>query len=300
MLAPKVVSFFNRYTGRIEEEKVPNSSFIHWLYEKKAGRCFLKTIVRHPWFSKVMGGYFNLALSRSKISRFIKDYNIHMDNFIEPENGYRSFNDFFARQLKSGKRLIDLKPNTVVFPADARHLGFQKIDDCQKFFIKGKAFNLHQLIQDEEIAQQFHEGTIVISRLCPADYHRFHFPHEGTISPSHLINGWLYSVSPLALRKSVENFHENKRWWSCLSHEQYGKTLLIEVGATCVGATRQTYQANTHVRKNQEKGYFLFGGSTVITVFQKDRVRLAEDLITKTQQGYELYAHCGDFMGEFF
>ena len=159
-------------------------------------------------------------------------------------------------------------------------------------------FNLRQLLKDEALAEHFRNGTCVISRLAPVDYHRFHFPCDGIPNVARLINGFLYSVSPVALKGSWRIFGENKRWLTILQSKRFGKVALIEVGACCVGSVRQTFVPESFVKKGDEKGYFLFGGSTVITLFEPDRIVLAEDLVDCTQKGLELYAHMGDLMAK--
>jgi phosphatidylserine decarboxylase len=147
------------------------------------------------------------------------------------------------------------------------------------------------------LATQFAKGSVLISRLCPVDYHRFHFPCAGTPSAPRLINGPLYSVSPIALRRRPTILWENKRLVTVLETETLGRVLLLEIGATCVGAVTQTYAAGTSVKKGDEKGYFSFGGSSTITLFEPGKVRFSEDLLHHSVEGRELYARMGQPAG---
>ncbi|HYQ56234.1 MAG TPA: phosphatidylserine decarboxylase, partial [Draconibacterium sp.] len=138
------------------------------------------------------------------------------------------------------------------------------------------------------------KGEMAIVRLAPPDYHRFHFPASGTASKSIKINGHYFSVSPLALQKSLEIFCENKREYCTLSTEEYGDILIVDVGATMVGSIIQTYEANTQVKKGDEKGYFAFGGSTLVLLFEKGKITFDADLVENTKKGMETTVKVGE------
>jgi phosphatidylserine decarboxylase len=126
------------------------------------------------------------------------------------------------------------------------------------------------------------------------DYHRFHFPFGGVPGKARAVNGPLYSVSPIALRKRPSILWENKREITLLRTPTIGDVLLLEVGATCVGSIVQTYTPDAAVTKGDEKGYFRFGGSCFITIFEPGRVRFADDLVEHSAAGREVYAKMGE------
>jgi phosphatidylserine decarboxylase len=140
-------------------------------------------------------------------------------------------------------------------------------------------------------------GAMLISRLCPVDYHRFHFPVGGTPGEASLINGWLYSVSPVALRRNIHYLIENKRELTLIQAPSFGEVALLEVGATNVGSIVQSYTFGRDVAKGDEKGLFAFGGSCVITLFQAGRIRFDADLLEQSGQHLETYAKMGDRLG---
>ena len=292
------IRYFHRYRQTLEAESIPGHRWLRFLYDTCAGRLLLKVFFKRAWFSKCIAWWMNTRFSKSNIRPFAEKYAIDLNEFEKQPQEYKSFNDFFYRKFKSEFRPICKNTDTLCFPCDGRHLGFQTIEDTQKFFIKGGTFNLQQLLKDETLAGHFRNGACVISRLAPVDYHRFHFPCDGIPQTTRLINGFLYSVSPVALKGSWRIFGENKRWLTILQSERFGKIALIEVGACCVGSVRQTFVPESFVKKGDEKGYFLFGGSTVITLFEPNRVVLAEDLVDCTQKGLELYAYMGDVMAK--
>jgi phosphatidylserine decarboxylase len=191
---------------------------------------------------------------------------------------------------------VDLDETSVVFPADGRHLGFQRASEIAGVFVKGQKFDLTELLGDANLASKYADGTLVLSRLCPVDYHRFHFPAAGTPGETRLIDGLLFSVSPIALRKRLSYLWTNKRTITPLQTQNLGTVLLLEIGATCVGTIRQTFSPGSAVEKGAEKGYFAFGGSSTITIFEPGAVKLEHDLADHSSRQTELYAKVGTRM----
>ena len=145
-----------------------------------------------------------------------------------------------------------------------------------------------------------HKSTMmapcIIIRLAPVDYHRFHFPVSGNVSPNKKIEGDYYSVNPFALRKKAEIFWLNKREYTILSNPLFGDVIMAEVGATMVGSIVQTFKGSS-VNKGEEKGYFKFGGSTVVLLFEKSKIHIDEDLLINTAKGYETTVKMGERIG---
>jgi phosphatidylserine decarboxylase len=239
----------------------------------------------------------NQPASANKVLPFVVDYDLDTEEFAKPATAYRTFNEFFYRKLRVGARPIEAGDDVAVFPADGRHLAYQNVDTADGFYAKGKKFTLAELLGSEEQGREFAGGSMLISRLCPVDYHRFHFPVAGIPDEARLIDGWLYSVSPLALRVRPSYLVENKRMVTLLNTERFGRVAVIEVGATMVGAILQTYSPGRPVSKGLEKGFFAFGGSCVITVFGAGRIRFDEDLTTQTAEHREVYARMGERLG---
>ena len=237
------------------------------------------------------------AASASRVKPFIERYNITEAEHVKQADEFTSFNDFFYRKLKPKARPVDNATDSVVFPADGRHLGFAKASEVEGVYIKGQKFDLGKLLEDDNLAAHFADGAAVFSRLCPVDYHRFHFPVAGVPGNARLINGLLYSVNPLALRDRLAILCENKRFVTEIETEQLGKVLVLEIGATNVGSVNHTFVPTRPVKKGEEKGYFAFGGSATFTIFEPGRVKLADDLIEQSAQQRELYAKVGDRMG---
>ena len=297
-MSVELVQYFNRYTQRVETEEVYGEGFLRFTYGNPLGRLALHALVKRSAFSRWYGWRMDRTRSRVKVAPFIAHYGVNTGEFADAPESYRTFNEFFFRKLKPEARPIDARENVAVFPADGRHLGFQDMSKMDGIFVKGQVFDLRTLIGNDALAEIFREGTMVLSRLCPVDYHRFHFPVAGVAGAPRLINGPLYSVNPLALRRNIHIFTENKRAVTAIESERFGTVLMFEVGATCVGNWDYTFTPGAHVAKGEEKGFFKFGGSSTITLFERGCVRLAEDLLEQSARRMELYARMGDRMGE--
>src|SRR5439155_16818289 len=239
----------------------------------------------------------NRPLSARRIAPFIQRYKVNSDEFVHSPSPFKSFNEFFYRKLRPAARPIDPNPDSVLFPADGRHLGFQDISNIDGIFVKGQTFDLAALLKNADLARKFARGSMVMSRLCPTDYHRFHLPVAGIPDKPQLINGPLYSVNPIALRQNIRYLSENRRVLCAIRTAGIGTVLMLEIGATNVGSIEYTFVPGQPVQKGAEKGYFQFGGSSMITIFEHNAVQLAADLLEQSRQNRELYARVGDRMG---
>lgn len=295
--AVEPIRYFNRHTGVLETEQVYGEGFLRWSYGNPLGAISLNAFVKRPFFSKWYGRQMSDPRSAGRVRPFISQYELNPQDFADAPESYRSFNEFFFRKLKPSARPIDLDERSVVFPADGRHLGFQKASEIEDVFVKGQKFNLPKLLGDDALAEKYADGALVLSRLCPVDYHRFHFPAAGIPSDTRVIEGPLFSVNPIALRKRLAYLWTNKRSVTPLETDHFGTVICMEIGATCVGTIQQTYTPRRRVEKGQEKGFFAFGGSSTLTLFEPGAVRLDEDLCHYSAQQTELYACMGSRMG---
>ncbi len=290
------IHYINRYTGEVEREKVLGERSLRWVYGTALGKLSLHILIKRGIFSRLLGWTKNRPSSAASIAPFVEEYGINMEESIKQLGEFSHFNDFFYRQLKQGARPL-CGEGQVALPADARHQAWQNASQIEGVFVKGQQFDLAALLGSQELAERYAEGSIVLSRLCPVDYHRFHFPLTGIAEPAQRIKGALASVSPYCLRDKLSWLWANKRDITILHTEEAGDVLLLPIGATGVGAIHQTYKAGTQVEKGEEQGYFAFGGSTVMTFFLPNRVRIAQDLLDNTAAGYETFARQGDVLG---
>jgi phosphatidylserine decarboxylase len=288
------IKYRDRKTGEIKEEKVPGEDYLRFLYYNPFGKLALESLVKRKFLSSLYGRMMNKKKSCKKIPSFVQENNIDMKESLKGIGEFQSFNDFFIRKLRKGARTISKNPEEISSPADGKVLAYENIEEKDQFFLKGSKFSLGEFLRDDKLAQKFIGGTFVIVRLAPADYHRFHFPAGGSISDSKKVEGYYYSVSTHAIKKNFMIFCDNKREYSILDTKEFGKILLSEVGATMVGGIKQTYTPKTKVRKGEEKGYFYFGGSTCIMLFEKGKIKIDKDIVANTLQGVETKVYMGE------
>lgn len=290
------IIFINRYTGQKEREKVLGERSLRWVYGTTTGKLALHLLIKRAVFSRLLGIMKNSRRSARSLPDFVQQYNINMDEAELPLEEYTCFNDFFFRKLKPGARPI-CTGATVALPADGRHSAWQDASQIRNVFVKNQSFDLPALLGSRELAEKYATGAVVLSRLCPVDYHRFHFPAAGVPEAPMRIPGPLASVSPYCLRHNLSWLWTNKRELTVLHTEELGDVLCLAVGATGVGAIYQTYTPGQPVKKGAEHGYFAFGGSTVMTFFEPGRVQLSPDLLENTANGFETFARVGDVLG---
>lgn len=279
------IKYIDRKTGNVLTEDVPGGGMLKWLYNKPVGKLTLHALFKRKCISSIGGWYMDRSFSKSRVDKFIDQYKIDMSEYIISDSKkFKNFNTFFTRKINPKVRPIGDK---IVSPADGRLLAFETMNDVRSFFIKGSEFKLLSFLADEDLTKKYKDGSMLIIRLAPVDYHRFHFPAEGMASETKNIKGHYYSVSPLALKKSLEIFCQNKRTICNLATKENGDILISDIGATMVGSIVQTYVKNNFVDKGQEKGYFKFGGSTLVLLFEKGKVKIDQDLIENTKKGFE-------------
>lgn len=290
--------YIDRSTGEKRKEVVAGEGFIKLMSNTKAGNSLFELLIKKKLFSSIYGKLQDLKFSKRKINKFIDELAIDMAE-AENENisSYSTFNEFFTRKLKPQSRPINFDKYKLISPADGKILAYENIDINKLIQVKGYEYSLRELLQDEDLANEYQYGTYIIVRLSPSDYHRFHFVDNGYIDDSKHIKGYYYSVNPISLKKFIGVYCQNKREISTFKSENFDEILHIEVGATCVGSIVQTYESNSYVKKGDEKGYFKFGGSTVIMLIKKGNVKIDEDILINTKNGYETKVNIGEKIG---
>jgi len=292
-----MIKYYNRKNKSYDIEKVAGDKYLNWIYSSPIGMKLLELVVKKKLFSGVYGWYVDRKSSKKKINSFIREFNLDSSSFEKDTKDFQSFNDFFYRKLKKEARPIDMESNALISLGDGKLLAYENIDLDKLVQVKGFTYSLKELIQDDYAASKYEGGTCLILRLCPTDYHRFHFVDSGICSKEVKIKGAYYSVNPIALDKVQKLFCENKREWSILHSDNFKDVLYVEVGATCVGSIIQSYKPDKRVQKGEEKGYFKFGGSTVILFFEPNAIKIDDEIIKQTNIGYETYVLMGEKIG---
>ncbi|PAB58746.1 phosphatidylserine decarboxylase [Anaeromicrobium sediminis] len=291
--------YIDRKTGKKVKEKVAGSKFIVWTYNTSVGKSLLELIVKRKFFSSLYGKLQDLSNSKKKIQDFVRDFNIDMSEAErEDVSEYTSFNDFFTRKLKSESRKIDRSEKALISPADGKVLAYENIHVEKVIQVKGFLYKLQDLFDDENEAKLYNGGTCVVVRLAPNDYHRFHFVDDGIPRDVKRIKGDYYSVNPIALKEVISLYCRNKRHVTMFDSKNFGQVAFVDVGATCVGSIIQTFNEYTEVKKGDEKGYFKFGGSTVVMFLQKGMVKIDPDIVKNSKAGIETSVFMGEKIGE--
>ncbi|HVJ63681.1 MAG TPA: phosphatidylserine decarboxylase [Bdellovibrionota bacterium] len=290
-MATKVI---DRKSGQIFEEKIFGEKFVRWAHETSLGLWLTSSAAIQKLTSKVYGAYASSFLSKHEISKFIEDHKIQMSDFVTPEGGFKNFNEFFSRRLAPGARSFLVSDAEVISPAEGRVFYASIVDRKSSLVIKGHAYDVGDLIGEKDIGDLGHAYVV---RLCPVDYHRYHFAVSGTVLSAKDLGGKLFSVNPIALEQRHNIFWENYRKVYKVQ-TSHGICYQAEVGAICVGSMTETKAPGDHFVRGEEKGTFLFGGSTCLLLLPKSFVPDA-DIVKNSQGGYETLVRVGDTLGAF-
>ena len=294
----KQIRVVNRATGELFDEIVFSEDAMRVFYGSELGFTLTSKFLTNPWVSKLYGAYNDSGASKHKIEEFIQELGIDASECERELAEYQSFNDFFARKLKPGSRPIDQDPNVLISPGDGRIHVFPELKGDQLAYVKWANVSLFELFgQNQALTQRYQGGAAFVLRLCPSDYHRFHFPASGRVSITKTIDGALHSVSPYAIESNIPVFCLNKRTICEIDSDHFGKIVCMEVGALMVGSIVQTYRPGMKVNKGDEKGYFKFGGSTTIAFFEPGRITFDSDLISNTHETFETLVKMGEHIG---
>ncbi len=288
------IQFWDPYKNTIQKELVYGDKFIKWLYQSKLGKIVQNRPIE-KFISHAYGSYQNFGISKNKVKPFVKKFDLDMEQFKQKD--YKSFNDFFIREFKPNQRSFTKKPEELPAFAEGRYFGSENISSNNYFPVKGINININTLLdgfKGDINKNEFNEGPMLIARLCPVDYHRFHFPDDGEIVYRQLIEGPLDSVNPLALEHKPEILVKNERQISVLKTKNFKTILNIEVGALCVGKIKNSTECPQSVTRGQEKGYFLFGGSTSIIIGQNKAWKPNELILKNSKNNLETYYKLGD------
>ncbi|MCR4944956.1 MAG: phosphatidylserine decarboxylase [Clostridium sp.] len=292
-----MIKVYNRKEKTYEVEKVAGDSYLKWCYESPIGKSFTELFIKKKLFSRLYGKYCDTKFSSRKINSFINDFDIDMNIAVKKASDFNSFNDFFTRELKDGARPVDKNSDILISPGDGRLFAYDNISMDNLVQVKSIHYSLSELLGDAEVAKEYEGGICLVLRLCPTDYHRFHFIDSGIPKKTNFINGNYYSVNPIALERVPKLYCQNKREWSIFKSDNFGDVIHVEVGATCVGTIIQSYTPDIRVEKGAEKGYFKFGGSTTILFFKKDTIEIDEDILKQSSLGFECKVQCGETIG---
>lgn len=261
---------------------------LRFLYNTVIGRGVLKIFVS-PFVSKMGGFVLSTRFSKIFVDRFARKNNIDVSDYYVDD--IKSFNDFFARKVKEDRRPIDMVKKDFISPADG-HLSFYRIDDDLVLPVKQSMFRISTLLENEELAKKYEDGICIVIRLCVDNYHRYCYLDDGSKTNNVYIPGKLHTVRPIALEK-MPVFTENAREYTILSTDNFGDVAQIEVGALMVGRIKNNHQ-ECKFKRGEEKGMFLFGGSTIILLVEKNKIKVPDEYFEMTNNEQELDIKMGE------
>jgi len=300
----KVIRVHNRLSGELEEEKIPHyiEVALRIMYSTKGVRTAvenhqIRKLLHHLTASQ--GKKYEDERSKKEIPTFIKFHELNVDEIRDPLDSFKNFNEFFYRKLKPSARPVASpdNPKVAVSPADSRLNVFPTITDATRLWIKGQNFTVGAVLQDNALAKKFDGGSLVIARLAPQDYHRFHFPIDCSVGGSSLYDGAYFTVNPIAIRENVDVYTENKRMKTILKTSEFGEVVYMAIGATMVGSIQLTSKEGQKYKKGDEHGYFAFGGSTILLFFEPGVIKFDHDLLSNSQKSVETLVKVGDSIG---
>lgn len=277
--------------GNIKGDDNGQDKLIQWMYGTVAGRALVRMLV-NPVVSRIGGAALSTKVSAVAIPAFCKSNHIDLSEYEDKK--YTSYNDFFMRKIKPGKRMFNPNPDMLISPCDSK-LSVYPIENDLHFNVKNTMYTVSQLLRDKKLAKHYAGGYACVFRLTVDDYHRYSYIDDGYQTKERFISGVLHTVNPAA-NDVYPIYKENSRAYSLLRSENFGTVLMMEVGALMVGKIVNN-ASHCYVSRGQEKGHFEFGGSTVILLFQKDRVMIDQDILENSHNGIETKVKLGETIG---
>lgn len=262
------------------------------LYGSLPGRMLLKLLTL-PAVSRFAGALLSSPVSRIGIRPFIHANRIDLSQYTD--NAYPNYNAFFTRKIRPECRPIDMDPNHLISPCDSK-LSILPIAEDTCFCLKHTSYTVSSLLKNDCLAASFAGGYAMIFRLSVEDYHRYCYVCDGHAEKTVQIPGVLHTVNPIA-NDHVPVYQENCRHYTILHCRPFGRIVTMEVGALLVGKIVNHCQEPSAVCRGQEKGFFQFGGSTIVLLFPPDSVLPDPDLLENSRLGTETVVRLGERIG---
>lgn len=275
------MKYRDRYGAQFEDT-TSQDKLLDYIYSHKATRLLVR-LCAAPFISRIGRKILDSKLSAAFVDSFAEKNGINL--FDYEQQHFSSFNDFFKRKIKPSRRYIPKDEDILISPSDGKVTAYQ-ITPSSTFVIKNSVYSADTLLRDYKLAKRFGGGTAIVIRLTPDDYHRYVYPCTGKKSHNRHISGILQTVNPVAmLHRPV--FKENTREYCLIRSKTLGDIVMMEVGALFVGKISNHDQGKADVTTGQEKGCFEFGGSTIVLLTEKGKVKVSDDLLDNTKDGYE-------------
>ena len=284
--------YMDREGHRIKKT-TSQDKFLKFVYTHTATRVLMRPLLL-PAVSRLGGKLLNTKVSAVFAGLFARTHGIDLNKYEKQK--FDSYNDFFTRKLKPDARLLAQGDDILISPCDAKLTIFPITNDS-RFLIKQGQYTVQSLLRDEKLAKQFEGGILWQLRLSVDDYHRYIYPVSGRRSHERTINGVFHTVQPIAL-EHCPVYKENTRKYCIIKTKEFGTILMMEVGAMMVGRITNHEAEPGYVTRGEEKGYFEFGGSTIILLTQKGAVLPRKNILYRSARGEETRIRQGEKIGK--
>jgi len=199
----------------------------------------LLRVLPREGITRVMGRLADLdlhpAVSQAVIGAYVRAYDVNLGDTVPPAGTFPSFDAFFTRPLRDGARTIAAEPGCLVSPADGRLEDAGPVRAGGKLQIKGRAYEVADLVGDAEEAARYEGGQFAIVYLSPRDYHRVHAPVAGRVTLVRSMPGDYFPVNSIGERHVPSLFSINRRVAIVIDSEAFGRVTVVMVGAMIVG-----------------------------------------------------------------
>ncbi len=282
-------SFYN-YLNNIlthipsEKELMPSVRKFYFMLSKSPDDVLKTDKAFNNWmneFVRARGNFLDTTASTETLESFIKCADYKIDDYIKGPSGWLTYNQFLARQLKPGKRPIAGRCDNaiIVSPADSECKGQWKIENDSTVSVKGSTYKVTTLLADSPYAEKFNGGIFTHSFLKVTDYHRYHTPVAGIVREVKNIPANTWVTEERKPDGSIENtddvgFQFQHTRGYIIIESVVGFVAVIPIGMGHISSVNLTVEEGTYLEKGDEFGYFGFGGSDIIMLFQQDKVEL--------------------------
>lgn len=296
-----ILSSINAADDSLERLKILNQQqqkSLEHLYRKWYSGPFHYMLTGGRKSSRIAGSWANSPRSKSYIPYFIQNYGINVDEIAQPVGSFTTFNDFFTRTLKPHVRPIPHDPQVIISPADGNVLVIENVNEHTIFPTKTVTLSIKKMLRDDHLAKQFEGGTAIIVRLAPWDYHRFHFPTNGIPDAPRIITGRFESVHPIVYQSKIQPLEVNERHVIQFHSDTASTIAIVLIGALFVGTIKETYIPGKKYQQGDEMGYFEYGGSTMVLLFQRDTIRVIPSIVANSKDGIETSVKMGQIIAD--
>ena len=282
-----------------EREIVPEALKFYYIVNQAPGDALNEDEQFNAWMKDLVeawGSFLDTPASAAGIDTFIAATNYNIDDYIEGPSGWQTFNQFFAREVKSGKRPIaePRDDSVIVSPADAVFMGQWPIDENSNITVKGATWAIAELLDGSPYKDAFEGGIYTHSFLYIDDYHRYHVPVAGTVKEVRNISGRVYmdvfreDDGTLNVVDGDTYQFNQERGLVVIDSPEVGLVAVLPIGMAYVSSVNLTTEVGAELRKGDPFGYFMFGGSDIVMVFQHRNIVLDAEIGRKYLQGQRL------------